>query len=188
MIREKLLTPNEWSRPQRPLEQVRGIALHWVGNPNTSAEFNWRFFEGRKNGREGYGSAHYIVDPHEVIRCVPEHEMAYHVGGEQYTEEALRRWGPYPNACLLGVEMCHPDWSGRFEDATIAQARFLCAYLCWRYDLNPNSEIVRHFDVTGKLCPRFYVEHEDEFEKFKDSVKETLIAGSEKHGYGHDGA
>lgn len=176
MIREKLLTGNEWSRPVRPLDQIRGIALHWVGNPNTSAEHTWRFFENRKNGHDGYGSAHYIIDPHEIIRCVPDMEMAYHVGGEHYTEEALRRWGPYPNAYLLGVEMCHPDWSGRFEDGTIAQARFLCAYLCWRYDLNPMSDVTTHHAVTGKECPLWFVRHPEELDAFRDSVKAAIIA------------
>lgn len=178
MIREKLLTPNQWSRPQRPLEQVRGIALHWVGNPNTSAEFNWRFFEARKNGLDGYGSAHYIVDPHEVIRCIPEHEMAYHVGGEQYSEEALRRWGPYPNAWLIGIELCHPDWTGQFRSETLVHAHLLCGYLCWRYDLNPVSDITTHHAVTGKECPRWFVRHPEELDRFRDAVKSVVIAAA----------
>lgn len=178
MIREKLLTPNEWSRPQRPLEQIRGIALHWVGNPNTSAEFNWRYFEQRKNGRDGYGSAHCIADPHGIIRCIPDHEMAYHVGAEQYTEEALRRWGPYPNAFLLSLEMCHPDWTGRFETATLFHARLQCAYWCWRYDLNPASDITTHYAVTGKECPRWFVRNPEELDRFCDAVKAVVIGAA----------
>lgn len=178
MIVEKLLTPNEWSRPQRPIEQVRGIALHWVGNPNTSADFNWRWFEQRKHGLNGYGSAHCIADSHGIIRCIPDREMAYHVGAEQYTEEALRRWGPYPNAYLLSLEMCHPDWGGRFEAGTLFHARMLCAWWCWRYDLNPMSEITTHHAVTGKECPRWYVLHPEDLDAFRDSVKATMIAAA----------
>jgi N-acetylmuramoyl-L-alanine amidase len=176
VIREKLLTPNEWSRPQRPLDQVRGIALHWVGNPNTSAEFNRRFFEDRKAGQTGYGSAHCIADTHEIIRCIPDAEMAYHVGAETYTDEALHLWGPYPNATLLGLELCHPDWSGQFEQATLLQARLLCAWWCWRYDLNPMSDITTHHAVTGKDCPRWFVQHPEDLDAFRDSVKATMIA------------
>jgi N-acetylmuramoyl-L-alanine amidase CwlA len=51
----------------------------------------------------------------------------------------------------------------------------LCAWLCWRFDLNPMSDIIRHYDVTGKDCPRWFVSHPEEFDVFRDSVKATMI-------------
>ena len=45
----------------------------------------------------------------------------------------------------------------------------LAAYLAARYDID-REHIIRHYDVTGKECPLYYVEHEDKWEEFKDDV------------------
>jgi N-acetylmuramoyl-L-alanine amidase CwlA len=177
VIREALLTPNWFSRPETKLDCVRAIALHWVENPGTSAEFNRLYFEGRKDGMSGYGSAHYIIDDTETVRCIPEDEMAYHVGGvQEYTAMAKQRWAPYPNARLLGIELCHPDWTGKFSDPVLAQAVELCADICKRYRLKPLEDIVRHFDVTGKECPRWWVANPHQFMGFKVEVARAVLA------------
>ena len=31
--------------------------------------------------------------------------------------------------------------------------------------------MIRHYDVTGKICPKYFVEHEDAWEQFKADVK-----------------
>lgn len=179
MMVERWLTPNLYSRGQELMQRVLGVTLHWVEHPMTSAAFNWRFFESRKAGGDGMGSAHFIVDPAETIQCMPLDEIAYHAGPmAQTTAEARLRFGDYPNAHLIGIEMCHPDWSGKPEPATLASVRMLCAWLCWRFDLNPMSDIVRHYDITGKLCPKWYVEHPDDLDAFRDSVKATMIAAA----------
>ena len=50
-INKKLLTPNPYSRPLYILEEVKGIIVHWVANPGTSAMANRNYFENRKYGR-----------------------------------------------------------------------------------------------------------------------------------------
>jgi len=78
------LTVNEFSRPGKRLREVRGLVLHWVANPGSTAKANRDFFEGRKHGKNGYGSAHYIVDMDgSIIQCIPENEMAYHCGSKE---------------------------------------------------------------------------------------------------------
>lgn len=37
-------------------------------------------------------------------------------------------------------------------------------------DVSP-KDVIRHYDVTGKECPKYYVEHEDAWETFIDDVK-----------------
>ena len=32
------------------------------------------------------------------------------------------------------------------------------------------ESIIRHYDVSGKLCPKYFVEHEEEWVKFKEDV------------------
>jgi N-acetylmuramoyl-L-alanine amidase len=172
-----LLTPNQYSRPQRPLEQIKGIVVHWVENPGKSAEFNRNYFESLKDSQKHYASAHYVIDSNTIIQCIPENEMAYHVGADKYTDLAMDRFAPYPNAFLLGIELCHPTWTGAFEPDTIWQAALLCALLCHRHNLDPMIDILRHFDITGKVCPKYYVERPQEFTDFKVYVHACMERG-----------
>lgn len=177
MIREALLTPNDFSRPGLLIRRVDFIVLHWVGNPMTSAEANRRYFESLKDGSRK-ASAHYIIDRTEIVRCVPENEVAYHVGqpaGSPYTPWAAEEWkGEHPNWYCLGIEHCHPDWTGVFEPEVLRQSHLLCAGLCWQYHRDPMEDIIRHFDVTGKACPSWMVSVPTELDHFRRSVKAIL--------------
>jgi N-acetylmuramoyl-L-alanine amidase CwlA len=152
-IKEELITPNKYSRPQTSLKKVLGIVIHWTANENRGADAraNIRFFENRKLGRTGYGSAHYFVDDKNIIRCIPEDEVAYHVGATSYKTS---RFGSYPNATMIGIEMC-VNADGDFEKV-YEQTIELTRYLCKKYNLNPDNDVVRHFDVTGKNCPAMF--------------------------------
>ena len=178
---EAALTPNKWSRPQIAIKPVRGIVIHYVENPGTSAMFNRNFFEHRKLGKTGYGSAHFIIDlSGEVVLCIPPNEVAYHCGenraaGFYYTDLATDRFWPWPNACTLGVEFCHLDRLGHYTEETLESGRHLLASLCELHDLDPAFDIVRHFDITGKPCPKFFVDHLREFETYKLSVKSCML-------------
>jgi N-acetylmuramoyl-L-alanine amidase CwlA len=43
-----------------------------------------------------------------------------------------------------------------------------------KYNLNARERVARHFDITGKRCPRLFVENPAEWFRFKDKV-ETRI-------------
>jgi len=167
---ELLLTPNPYSRPLALMRDVKGIVVHWVAHPKSNARATRNFFESRKDGKLGFGSAHYAIDPTEVVRIVPENEIAYHCGSWKYTEYALDRLGSYPNAHSIGIELHHEDWAGRFDAATLVQLRALLRDLCNRYHLSPTDNVCRHFDVTGKDCPKWWVDHPDEFRAFLETV------------------
>jgi N-acetylmuramoyl-L-alanine amidase len=177
MIRVDLLTPNPSSRPGLAIRRVDALVLHWVGNPGTSAEANRRYFESLKDG-SARASAHYIIDAKEIVRCVPEAEVAYHcgqVGGQPYAPWAAARWGgEHPNLYTIGIEHAHPDWVGVWEPKTVAHSRWLCAGLCWQYGLDPLTDIVRHFDITGKPCPQWFVAVPTELDHFRRSVKSIM--------------
>ena len=49
----------------------------------------------------------------------------------------------------------------------------LTAYLCDRFSLD-TDDVIRHYDVTGKLCPLYYVEHEDAWETLRAAIGEEL--------------
>ena len=186
------LTINEYSRPGTTLKEVLGVVLHWTANPSANAKENRDFFENRKTGMGGYGSAHYIIDQDgTIIAAVPEIEVAYHCGsnkrdpasGKFYTDEARRRFGNYasennsPNNCTIGVELCPIDNAGNFTDATINSAIELCADILKRYNL-PVTALTTHHDVVGwKDCPKLWTEKPALFEAFKYSVAEKKTRG-----------
>ena len=56
------LTVNPWSRPGEPLRKIKGVVIHYVGNPGTSAEANRNYFESLSDGNlETYASSHFII-------------------------------------------------------------------------------------------------------------------------------
>lgn len=165
-IQQMLLTPNKYSRPQTPLKRVTKIAVHYVGNPGTSAKNNRDFFEGLKsqipdktntyrlnadgsymmyNGQRvklRWVSSHFVIGlGGEIIQCVPTSEVAY------CTNEA--------NGYSISIECCHPDATGKFTAATEQALAELCAYLCGEFGLTAD-DIIRHYDVTGKQCPLYW--------------------------------
>ena len=48
----------------------------------------------------------------------------------------------------------------------------LTAWLCNRFDV-PADEVIRHYDVTGKDCPKYFVENEDAWKQFQKDVEES---------------
>lgn len=172
----QLIPINEYSRPGKKLKSIYGIVLHWVANPESSALANRNFFESRKDGKDSYGSAHYIIDMNgSVIQCIPNHEMAYHCGSKIYTEYALTKYGTYPNNCTIGIELCHPDWEGSFTDETFLSAINLCAALCKKYMLNPGLDITTHHNIVGwKDCPKWFMGHPEDLQLFILKVSDLL--------------
>lgn len=172
-IIEDFLTVNPYSRPGKKLKGVHGIAIHWTANPGTTAKQNRNFFEMRKDGEHGWGSTHYIVGLRgEVLRMIPDDEWAYHVGGKKYTESALENLGSYPNNCTIGIEMCVGE-DGKHPEDTVYSTGCMVAVLCHVYELGVHN-VWRHWDVTEKICPRYFVETPGAFVNFLNLVEGYL--------------
>lgn len=174
-VEKDLLTVNKYSRPGTKLKEVKGLVVHWVANPNTSAKANRNFFENRKSGKSGYGSAHYIIDLNgTVLQCIPSSELSYNCGAKKYKADAIKRLGSYPNATTLGIECTHTDWNGKMTAETYNSLVELCKDLCMVYKLDPTKDLYRHYDVTGKDCHKWFVDHPQEWEKFKREVANKM--------------
>lgn len=157
-INVELLTPNEWSRPQIALEQIDGIVVHYTANPGSTAQQNHDYFEGLKDSQSTKASSHFIIGlDGEVIQCIPSSEWAYASNDR--------------NRDTLSIECCHPDESGQFTDATYQSLVQLTGWLCHRFDLSA-EDVIRHYDVTDKDCPKYFVEHEDAWVQFRQDVQE----------------
>lgn len=167
-IREMLLTPNEFSRPQLELKEVNAVVIHYVANPGTSAKDNRNYFEGLKDSGATYASSNFIVGLEgEIIQCVPLDEVAYCSNNR--------------NEDSISIECCHPDESGKFNDNTYQSLVHLTAWLCGRYNLTADK-IIRHYDITGKNCPKYYVENEGAWTQFRLDVEAYISK------YGEDAA
>lgn len=175
----KLLTPNAYSRPRTKVNKVKGIVVHWTASPQGRNKGVWNYFENRKSGKGGYGSAHFIVDLDGTIwNCIPTNEMAYHVGSSTYTNKAKSRLGSYPNNSTVGIEFCIVDNRGKMNNSTWNEGAKLVAYLLNKFDLTTN-DIWLHQEVVGwKDCHRYFVENPKEYEKFKQDVSNFMQGNS----------
>ena len=153
----QLLTPNEYSRPCIPTDKMTGIVIHYVGNPGSTAQGNRDYFENLKDTEETYASSNFIVGLEgEIIQCIPTNEIAY-CSNER-------------NINTVSIEVCHETEDGKFNDKTYASLVNLTGWLCMYLDVSP-KDVIRHYDVTGKICPKYYVENEDAWDTFIEDVK-----------------
>lgn len=179
-FKEMLLTKGRGGRPGLKITP-KGVVIHWTANTANGADAiaNRNYFE---NHPQYQVSAHYIVDDKRIVRCVPENEMAYHVGAKSYKPEALKRLSLYPNSCTIGIEIC-VNKDGDFK-RTYQNAVSLAADILKRHGLSAD-DLWRHFDITGKDCPRFFVDDgaakqfgfesaDKGWQKFKDDVAKLL--------------
>lgn len=157
-VQKDYLTANEWSRPGTPLEEVNGVVIHYVGNPGTTAQANRNYFESLSSGVEDvYASSHFVVGLEgEVIQCIPLTEKAYASNGR--------------NGDTIAIEVCHPDETGEFSPVTYSRVVELTAWLCREFKLDPETGVIRHYDVTGKVCPKYYVENPEAWTEFQADV------------------
>ena len=153
-----LLPLNQFSRPGTPLEQVNGIVVHYVGNPGTTAEQNHSYFANLAQTGETYASSHFLVGlDGEIIQNVPLNEIAY--------------CSNQRNDDTISIECCHPDDSGVFTPETYDALVRLTRWLMEEYRLD-SSQVLRHYDVTGKICPRAFVEDPAAWAQFLADVSE----------------
>ena len=100
----------------------------------------------------------------EVIQCIPTSEMSYATNSR--------------NVDTISIECCHKDDTGAFEKATYDSVVKLTAWLCARFGLT-SEQVIRHYDVTGKECPKYYVDHPDSWEQMKADIQELITADQE---------
>lgn len=156
-ITEDFLTPNEFSRPGEKLPEVTELFVHYTANAGTSAAQNRSYFENLGLTGETSASAHFVIGyDGEIIQCLPLDEIGYAVMEHNYNS--------------ISIECCYLDENGRFTDATRQSLIRLLGWLMQEYRLGP-SDVKRHYDAAGKLCPLYYVEHEDAWEELKKELE-----------------
>lgn len=143
-------------RKGRELKEIKNIVVHYTGNPGSTAQNNRDYF----NKITTTVCSHFVVGlDGEIIQCLPIDEVS--------------AASNHRNKDTISIEVCHPDATGKFNDETYLSLVKLTAWLCDNSGLDKN-DIIRHYDVTGKNCPLYFVEHEDAFETFKSDVEKEM--------------
>lgn len=156
-----LLTVNEYSRPGIESNEIQGIVIHYTANPGATAKQNRDYFEGLKDSHITKASSHFVVGIEgEIVQCIPTWEVAYASNDR--------------NLDTVSIECCHPDESGVFTEETYRSMVQLTAWLCEKFGLS-QDDVIRHYDVTGKICPKYFVEDEEAWVKFKEDVGTAMM-------------
>lgn len=163
-VKKALLTVNKNSRPGIKLRKIKGIVIHYTANPGTDAMANRNYFESRKNLSDDMAnkvSSHFIIGlDGTIIQCIPLNEISYASNNR--------------NSDTISIECCHPDSSGKFSKKTYNSVIKLAGWLCAKYQIE-NSDIIRHYDVTGKLCPLYYVNNSDKWNRLRNQIKNYIL-------------
>lgn len=118
-----------------PDGQPSVITIHWIGPyPEHTPEGVRKWWIDSK----GDASAHFIVKEEDVLQCWPTEKMAWHAGCAA------------GNKSSIGIEVVPCNTQGRFSERTIKTLKELL-------DTLPSLPLVRHYDWTGKDCPKFYL-------------------------------
>ena len=148
---------------RRPSD-IRYLVIHFTANDGDSVKNNADYF-----AREAPGaSAHFFVDEREIWQSVKEKDIAWHCGTRgMYFHPYCR------NANSLGVELCSRKRGEKyyFTPETVKNAQQFVRSLMKRYGI-PTENVVRHYDVTHKICPAPFVEDAGAWQKFKAGLME----------------
>lgn len=143
-------------------KKIMYIVIHYTGNNGDKAVSNGNYFaQPNRNA-----SAHYFVDEKEIVLSVREEDTAWHCGAKVYKHLLCR------NNNSIGIEMCSKkDKYGRYyiDQSTQNLAIKLVKNLMKKYNI-PLENVIRHYDVTGKLCPEPFVRVQNDWLEFKQKI------------------
>ncbi len=162
--------PKNYRKGRR--QAVKYLVIHYVGATG-DARNNAKYYGTTANIG---ASAHYFVGhgpSPEVWASVAETDTAWHCGANRYVHPECR------NDNAIGVELCcHKDAKGNwyFDAETVDAAVALCRDIIARYGID-RAHVLRHYDVTGKVCPAPFVHDGNAWEDFKSRLYAPVETG-----------
>ena len=147
-------------------DSIKYIVIHYTANTGDTAKDNLSYFA---NNQNLLASAHYFADENEVCQSVKDSNTAYHCGSKTGYKHKYCR-----NSNSIGIELCsRKDGNGKyyFKDKTIANAVGITKELMQKYNVSVEN-VVRHYDVTGKICPAPMVNDEKLWKDFLAMLSE----------------
>lgn len=137
-MKKELLKNGHRCRPGGRFEKT-SITIHSTGNPPSTAQNERDWLDNPSNRREA--SWHYVVDEKGVIQAIPDEEEAWHCGNT------------IGNRFSIGLEICE----GGDREKTLRNAVDFVVQKMKEYGFSL-TDIVRHYDWTGKNCPRILID------------------------------
>lgn len=138
-----------------------------------------------------YASADFIVDNETIVQYNPDikNRFCWHCGDNKNPYSMGGKfYGKCTNANSIGIEICstNPNWTASdqanskkwsFTEKAVAKAAELTKYLMQTYNI-PADRVIRHYDVSGKLCPGIIGWNEDskdvsQWKEFKTKLTNT---------------
>ncbi len=159
-IKNNFSTVHTTKKPNRKIEY---IVIHYTAGTTSrtgSAVNTANFFTTTTT----QVSADFTVDDTTVVQYNGDIKNRYtwHCGGNRYVTKGGKFYGKCTNANSIGIEICSKNSTGKmqnandksysFTDAAVANAVLLVKKLMLEYNI-PAENVIRHYDVTGKLCP-----------------------------------
>ena len=144
----------------------RYITIHSTGNANSTAANERAWLDNPSNTRDA--SWHYVVDENEIIQAIPDNEIAWHCGDN------------YGNKYSIGIEICESGDRAK----TLSNAIDFVVSKMKEYEFTIDN-IVRHYDWTGKICPRIlidaaYVKDGLHWNWFLNEIEKRLQEGNDE--------
>lgn len=143
------------------INRIKFIVIHYTANNGDTAFGNTNYFKSYRGA-----SAHYFVDENSVYQSIEDKNIAWHCGAKTYKHSTCRNFNS------IGVELCsRKDSRGNyyFKDKTVDNAVRLVKELMAKYNISI-SNIIRHYDVTGKICPEPFVRNNKAWLDFKNRL------------------
>lgn len=151
---------------------VQYVVMHYTAGAKDTAKGNCQYFKSASRG----SSAHLFVDNDSIYQSVELRDKAWHCGtsGAYYHTECR-------NSNSIGIEMCCTDGAGVVSLVTMINSMYVCAHICKMLGINSSSVdkyVVRHYDITHKVCPKPFVNDANQWNTFKQGVKNILNTGN----------
>ena len=154
-VNQDFINPSR-ARTGLALEGLHNIVIHYTGNPGTTAKQNRNYF----GKPDTLVCSHFLIGLEgEIIQCIPLDEQS--------------AASNHRNIDTVSIEVCHPDKTGKFNEATYESLVRLTAWLCSNTSLT-EADIIRHHDITGKQCPKYFVDDPKAWEQFKVDVGKKI--------------
>lgn len=162
---------------KRATSKIKYLVVHYTANDGDTDEANAKYFK----NNVVKASAHYFVDDDSVTQSVHDNYVAWHCGGNRYSNYKTTGGAKYYKKCTntnsIGVELCDTVKNGEygFGDKTVNNAIELIKDKMEQYNI-PIGNVIRHFDVTGKICPAPLIE-EKAWNNFKSKIASKIKKG-----------
>lgn len=122
-------------------------------------------------------SCDFVVDSHNCEQLLSDNYSAWSTGGNLYNDYLItggaKQYRKVLDIDSFNIEMC--NCFNKLDILTLENTIYLVKYLKKKYNIK-NKNIYRHFDVTGKYCPRLmsntpYGNYNENWVLFKKCVK-----------------